>query len=302
MGFQNENKRLCWAKKQPQNGFKDVLGITLVELVCAIFCMILLLPAIYSVLQSGTKASLRGMSRVSTTLECNLVLKQVCDDLRNSCAEYGSSPIDLDIKNAILSENAVAPYSFFVFPHHGSIEEFFVSPKTGGDSKILSKPHQGGGALQANQVGRVERLLNQVTYELVPNSAGNSFLKSLVRKEKFHAYHPLGKNYPDGTKVDVLSKIVQSFSIRRETFFTTPDSNKTRIIAYFWVSVQLVDVPPGVKIPDSLVDSMNVPNGVVISDLFDVVCPKFFNERFNCGGFNPNWHIGAVGSPEKAGD
>ncbi|MBF0544763.1 MAG: hypothetical protein HQM08_10035 [Candidatus Riflebacteria bacterium] len=296
----SELSTLKQSGNSPRNQIKS--GITLVELVFAIFCMMLLLPSIWTVLQSGTKASLRGMTRVNSTIKSREILKQVCDDLANSCIEYGSSTMILDIKSAILPENSVPPYSFFVFPHHGNIEDFFVSPKTGGESKILAKPYHEGGSLPPNQTGRVERLLNLVTYDLVVDPSGKNFLKKLVRKEKFNTFNPLAKSYENGTKIEILSESVQNFNIRHETFLTTPNSNRTPVIAYFWVSIQLVDVPPGVSSPESPVDPLSVPNGLVISDLFDVVCPKFLNERFNSGSFNQNWHIGAVGSPDKAGD
>ncbi|MBF0407792.1 MAG: hypothetical protein HQM10_10585 [Candidatus Riflebacteria bacterium] len=280
---------------------RSTSGLTFVELIFAIVCSMILLPAIYSALSSGTRSSLRGMAQVNTTLETKAILKQVCDDLYNSCIEYGSSPVNLDLGATLLKDSATPPYTFLVFPHHGNLYDSFVSPKSGGQPRILKSPVQAGGVSQSDQTGLSERLLSEVTYDLQPVGSGNSFLKKLVRKEKYHSLYPLAADFPAGTKVEVLSDRVQSFNIRRETHFTIPNSNKGKIIFYFRISIQLVDFPPGTNISTTAINPMNIPNGVVVSDYFDVVCPKFFNERFNNGYFNSNWNSGAVGSPEKAG-
>lgn len=277
-------------------------GLTFVELIFAILCSMLLLPVIWNALSSGTRSSLRGMAQVNTTIETRTILKQICDDLYNSCIEYGSSPVNLDVDTAIFGDSPTPPYSFFVFPHHGNLYDSLVSPKTGGNPRILEKPVQSGGSVQANQTGKAERLLSQITYDFEPVPAHHGILKKLIRKEKFHPCYPLAANYPGGIKVDVLSNHVQSFIIRRETYYSIPNSNQGKIIISFRVFLQLVDVAPGAHIPETILNPLNIPSGVVVSDYFDVVCPKFFNERFNSGNFNPNWHSGAVNSPEKTGD
>ncbi|MBF0407799.1 MAG: hypothetical protein HQM10_10620 [Candidatus Riflebacteria bacterium] len=267
-------------------------AFSLIELMLSAACAMMILPAIWMVLQSGTKVSLRGSVKVNTTLVSRTILRQVCSDLRNSCVEYGSTPIKLDVPTAIIGDRTEPPYSFYVFPYHGKTDDSLVSS--------LKVPHNAGGSLPSDQSGRADRRLSQITYELENVPSGKGILKKLVRKEKYHPSFPLAQNFPNGVRTDVLSDRVQSFLIERETFNTVPGSKIERVILFFRVSIQLVDVPSGVSLPDKVIDPAKVPNGIVISDFFDIVSPVFFNERFNCDNFNPGWHTGAVSSPEKS--
>ncbi|MBF0547498.1 MAG: hypothetical protein HQM08_23865 [Candidatus Riflebacteria bacterium] len=276
--------------------------MTLVELIIAIICAMILLPSIWNALSSGTRSSLRGMAQVHTTTETKVILELICDDLYNSCIEYGSSPVFLDVNTAILNNSGGPPYTFFAFPRHGNLYDAMISPKTGGSPRILTSPVQNGGADQPDQTGRAERLVSEITYDLEPLTPNQKLLNKLIRKEKFHPLYPLASKFSNGVKIDVLSEHVQNFSIRREIFYSVPNSNKERVLLSFRISIQLVEVTPGTNVPDKLVDPLRAPPGIVVSDYFDIVCPKFFNERFNNGCFNHNWQSGAVNSPDKAGD
>lgn len=272
-------------------------GFTLFEMMIAMTCMALLLVPAWRIFKFGTHSSLQGMAKVNTTLEAQIALKQVYNDLKNATIEYGLNAIRLDAKNDIIPESAQPPYSFFIFPQQGHVEDSYIPSEGGGEAKILNSPH--GNSLPENQKGLTERLLSQITYQLEPSRIGNGLVKRLIRRERFHPSLPVGTSFPSGMRETVLSERVQTFKISHQTFLGDPAGNANRVIVSFLITLQLVDFPPGEVAPKLPVDPENVPNGIVISDFYQVVCPDFYNRLFNREDFNLNWHSGATSSTGK---
>ncbi len=236
--------------------------MTLLEAVLVVSLVVLLLGPIYQVFHHGTRASLRGMLHVETSMEAMRVLRQVSDDLRDSCLPMDEQGFTLDFSK-MLGTDGVPPlqsYTFLRFPQHGSPDQ----------------------VMQFARQGKASRRASRITYRLEPLSKAG-LKHRLIRTERFHPEHPLASTYPGGERISILSERVHSFIL-------LPDSARSgnRELHFFWVTLQMVDSLS----PADEERILQRREQAAIGDYFDVVYPEFFNAFQNRGFFNRNWHTG----------
>ena len=231
-------------------------AFTLVELMIAAACLMMIIGPIFLLLRSGTNTSLKGMLRIETTLKARNVLQQVYADLKMACfklpdeQEYSFSDI--------LTKSGDAPnfiYQFYSFPIHQSYSEIFENPEEGVNNRIPSL----------------------ITYKI----EGESAPYKLIWEEKFKDNKATSK---------ILSENVNFFEIKDIGITTAVNNSKMQF--YYQITLQLIDVlhasdldnkKKGEKLRENQKD-------VILADFYDVVYPEYFNALWNDKRLNQNWH------------
>ena len=115
-------------------------AFTLVELMIAATCLMLIIGPIFLLLRSGTNTSLRGMLRIETTLKARNVLQQVYADLKMACFKIPEEKA-YSFDEIITEDQTSAPnysYQFYSFPIHQKYSDIFENPEEGINNRIPS--------------------------------------------------------------------------------------------------------------------------------------------------------------------
>ena len=247
-------------------------GFTLIEIMVAIGCMILVIGPIMRIFQQGTKSAMTGTRMSEASLEGQRIIRQIHDDLKMACFPWNSSGFYDFSHDILLVDRTNAPFvsfGFNMFPQIGSIEDAVVSRKMAQSREF--------------------RLSSQVLYKLEPPNR-------LIRMEKFHPDHPKAKDYKNGTQVHVLTERLNYFDLQPVEVQNPGGTNQWLIV----VTVQLRD---GYQRPDltskAIQDGPVLPaieksSGRIVVDFFDIVYPEFFHAFANQEGMNRNWHTDVI--------
>lgn len=239
-------------------------GVTLIELLVAIICfMLVLLPAFQAFLV-GTRTSLTGMMQVDTTMEARRSLRQIHADLKGACLPFDGRGLQVTLDQLLTAsaDGTGMTYAVNVFPRHVDPARTIAVEPSG------LRPH----------------VANRVIYRLVTTKVGDP-RKQLIREERPHS--ATGET----VRTSVLSERVNHFEIRAVNFGGPVPRSA------FFVSLQLVDsvetgaldnLPPG---------SAEKPRGVVLADYCDMVAPTFLSSMLAQEGVNRTWYSELRGPP-----
>ena len=230
-------------------------AFTLVEIMIAAICLVIIIGPVFMLLRSGTNTSLRGMLRIETTLKARNVLQQIYADLKMACfilpdeGEYSF--------NTILARKGDAPnyiYQFYSFPIHRNYSEVFESPEAGENTR---KP-------------------SLITYKI----EGESAPYSLIREETFN----------NTTTSRILSENINFFEIK--DIGITTNVNNSKMQFYYMITIQLIDVLHTKDYDRKTIGEKLRKNqkDVILADFYDIVYPEFFNALWNDKRLNQNWH------------
>lgn len=233
-------------------------AFTLVELMIAATCLMLIIGPIFLLLRSGTNTSLRGMLRIETTLKARNVLQQVYADLKMACFKIPEEKA-YSFDEIITEDQTSAPnysYQFYSFPIHQKYSDIFENPEEGINNRIPSL----------------------ITYRI----EGESAPYKLIREEKFKDNKPTSK---------ILSENVNFFEIK-EIGITTA-ANNSQMQFYYLITLQLIDVlhASDYKDKNNLGQKLREnQKDIILADFYDVVYPEYFNALWNDKRLNQNWH------------
>ena len=246
-------------------------AFTLIEIMVAIGCMMLVIGPIMRLFQQGTKSAMTGTRMSEASLEGQRIIRQIHDDLKMACFPWNGAG-SYAFSDILLVDRSKAPFvsfGFNLFPQVGGIEDAVVSRK-------MSQ-------------SRAFRLSSQVVYKMDPPNR-------LIRMEKFHPDHPKAKAYKDGTQIHVLTERLNYLDLQ-PVEVQNPGGTNQWFIA---VTVQLRD---GYQRPDitskpvqdgPVLPSMEKSSGRIVVDFFDIVYPEFFHAFANQEGMNRNWHTDVI--------
>ncbi|MFZ2960791.1 MAG: hypothetical protein WA705_28270 [Candidatus Ozemobacteraceae bacterium] len=241
---------------------KRLSGFTLIEIILVVFCVALLLGPLWAILRSGTRTSLRGMTKIETTMEARRILAIVQQDIK-----AGYAPINQEIEDFIRQvsdSNNVYSYVFQSFSRTGSEGESLVK----------------------NDGGIDFRLINLLEYRVEPGE--NGINGKLKRIERFDSHHPLAGKFPNGLE-KTLSERVSYFSIRRRSV------GKEAGDSVWYINLVLADghlAKANTGTPNS---SIEPGPTLVMADFFDVAYPEFVHANFTYPSLYRNWHNSFVG-------
>jgi len=243
---------------------KNQIGFTLIELMLVILCLFLLLVPAFRILRSGTKSSLKGMMQIGTTLEARNVLRQISQDLKNSCFLIDGNQRRFSYSTLLQTTGNLpnVQYAMLVFPHADDPDAAFEKSGT----------------------GRAWRNASMVTYR-VGNRPLRPNMRQLVRVEQYHNSHPQFAKFPNGIRETIVSAHVNLLEI-------TPDiiSSSGKTLLTFRLHLQLVDFMPGRETPVAVAGTGLVrPREGAIADYFAVVYSEFYRALRSKAKFNPNW-------------
>jgi type II secretory pathway pseudopilin PulG len=251
-------------------------GLTLIEIMLVVLCIGILMGPIIQVFRHGTQSSLQGMLQIDTTLEARRVIRQISQDLKNSCFRMDGTEREFNL-GTVLHDSGTPPtsgYTFLSFSQYGQIED--------------SVPYKSPGAGNA-----VWRRPSEITYRMIAqNTLEKPFFK-LMREERFHPDHPMAKKHPGGIFSRVLSDRVNYFHIQPHLF-----QSANKILPAFIITLQLVDSLKKNTLPIAPTGNqiVNKPRGWLLADFYEVVTPEFLNSMLNRSWFNPNWQT-MIGTP-----
>ncbi len=106
-------------------------AFTLVEIMIVCVCIGILVGPIFMLLRSGSDSSLKGMTRIETTLKARRVLQQVYADLKMLCQKYDEVDRDhyrkVNFSNSLTEDGGVpnVKYEFICFPIHEQYKDIF---------------------------------------------------------------------------------------------------------------------------------------------------------------------------------
>ncbi len=232
-------------------------AFTLVELMIAAICLMLILGPVFMMLRSGTNTSLKGMLRIETTLKARNILQQIYADLKMACFKVPDAGI-YSFSN-ILTKSGDAPnyiYQFYSFPIHQSYSDIFENP--------------------TDENAENNRIPSKITYKI----EGESAPYTLIREETFNSK----------TTSKVLSNNINFFEIKDIGITTEVDSSKMQF--YYQITLQLVDVLHPKDYDNKQIGEKLRQNqkDVILADFYDIVYPEFFNAIWNDKRLNQNWH------------
>jgi hypothetical protein len=240
-------------------------GLTIVEILIVAACLSLILVPVVHVLRAGSKASLKGMVRIETTLEGRRVLQQLRADLKQACfASPNDRPVVFTFDD-LLQRSGSPPtfrYEWLAFPKGGDLAESFRDATN----------------------GKALRLVSRVTYLVEGGPPAIAPFFQLVREERFHPDHPQAALFPGGVQRRVLSSRVNYLDIKPHL---VDHGGVTGL--FWWVTLQLGDLA-GVPAARRNDPSQWAPSELVLADFFDLVSPEFFRAMMRDPRANPNWH------------
>ncbi|MBF0498494.1 MAG: hypothetical protein HQM09_00040 [Candidatus Riflebacteria bacterium] len=241
------------------------VGMTLVEILVVAAILVLVLGPAWQIFRSGTKTSLQGMMQVETANEARRIMRQIHNDLKQSCFYLQPANQDVDF-DLIMDQTKAAKtppeYSFFTFPSVGAVAD--TVPSTG-------------------PTAPADRRASAITYRLEHGSLSGSPFYTLIREEHFQG--ALANSFPGG-HISILSQRVNFFEIKPHRVFSSG-----RDQFFFWITLQLVDSYQAKGfVPTPLSKMSTRRQGVVIADFFDIVSPEFFSAIWNQPGMRRNWH------------
>ena len=122
-------------------------GFTLVELMIVVLLVGVVLAPVFLMYQSGSRYSIRGMTKADVTLEARRILKQIHDDFKHAVVfiEVPASA-QQPIMKASFFEQIRQPgptpesFSLYRFPLHGSVEEAIDLAPGAPEQGALRKP------------------------------------------------------------------------------------------------------------------------------------------------------------------
>lgn len=231
-------------------------GFTLVEIMIVCVCLSLLVGPIFLLLRSGSDSSMKGMTRIETTLKARRILQQVYADLKMSCYHIPLDATlfpfnDIIVKN---ENNSEQKYEFKSFPISNEYDEIFED-----------KVNEEGANMKY-------RYVNKVTYFL---SSDKKLTRTVV-------------DFENKKTEKVLAENVNRFSIdEREVYINNIKQS------YFFVELCLIDFVNDNKKDNNLLtgDDIEPSKNVVVVDFYDVVCPDYYHSKINDIAANRNWHV-----------
>ncbi len=240
-------------------------GVTLVELLVAIICFMLVMLPVFQAFLSGTRTSLTGMMQVETTMEARRALRQIHADLKAACLPFDNRGLQVTLDQLLssaLSDSGQIAYSFHAFPRHVDPSRTIVTEASG------LKPH----------------VANRIIYRLEVRKPGDP-RKQLIREERPHA------GTGETVRTTVLSERVNHFEIRTVNF-----RGKVPRSAFF-VTLQLVDSTETGALDRLQPGSADKPRGVVLADYCDMIAPTFVSSMLAQEGVNRTWYSELRGAP-----
>ena len=237
-------------------------AFTLVEIMIVCVCIGLLVGPIFLLLRSGSDSSLKGMTRIETTLKARRVLQQVYADLKMLCQKYDQVDRDhyrkVNFSNSYLRDGNYPniKYEFICFPIHEDYKDIFET--------------------NSNSYGTTDFNCNvcKITYVVEKNP--KTILGTLKRTVDF-------KGKKTTTK---LCENVNNFII--DPVAVTIDD---KLENYFIINLSLVDVLHENYREKLTADEIN--NGsreVIKAEYFDVVYPEYVHSYVDGHAINPSWH------------
>lgn len=232
-------------------------GFSLVEVLVGAGLLAVIAASLFLILRTGSRASLKGMTRLETTMEGHRLLQWLQTDLKQACiANAYNGDTAYSFANLVTIDRGPTQttFSWAAFPRAGSDREAIIDQGT----------------------GRAPRLASRITYTL-DKSSQNMFW-TLTREERFHPKHPEALRHPEGTIKHVLSRRVNAFDL-------TVCGAKEYGIDMWWIYFQLGDTP------GSPSNSANMrKEDVLLADFFSVATSDYFKCQVNNPRVNPNWH------------
>jgi type II secretory pathway component PulJ len=241
-------------------------GFTLIELIIALFCTMLLLNAAFTLFRSGVQASRKGIIHVDTVQEAKRVLRRIHDDLKMACFHTVSSSgvVNTNFRHMVQRAGTAPQYSFSFasFPQHGPISEVFPENVTEGPAY--------------RNVARISYTLEN------PRQVGDQTVYELIRSEQQNA----------GVNQRVLSKRVRLMTIDPIMIHaptTGVPKHGGEQSHYFWyVTLQLAD---SIGPSTAAGASGTVPaSSMVIADFSDIVSSRFHWGLSHTASRWRNWH------------
>ena len=234
-------------------------AFTLVEIMIVCICISILVGPIYMLLRSGSDSSMKGMTRIETTLKARRVLQQVYADLKMICFINNREHLQkVKFSNAmtIVSQAPNFKCWFYSFPTHEQYDQMFETAQNS------------SGTLDLNSK------VCKITYTV--EGGNNSVFKTLKRKVEFG----------DKSSETVLSDKVSSF-------FIDPIAVKVedKLENYYQINLTLVDV-----VHENLKDSITAEQinygskEIIKAEFFDVVYPEYVHSYIDDDAINPGWH------------
>lgn len=249
-------------------------GFTLVEVLVGAVLLMLLIGSMFTVLRTGSRVSLKGMTRIETTLEGYRLLQTLQTDLRQACypMEY-SGYTSYGFGDLMTANAGKTKFSWHAFPRLGT------------DLEAI----QDDGA-----AGKAVRRASRITYRLTKTENDPGPFKTLTREEVFHESHPEASRHPGGRVVHVLSRRVNVFEI-------IPRTAEQQGVELWWVYFQLGDYP-GVSREARLDDPAKMnPVNVILTDFYTVATSDHFTAQKKFTRVNANWHT-IIRAPAAAPD